>query len=113
MKVSDRVVLGRLTLGAWLNSLEKYCPDRNLMESSTNHSGRRSLRVAIGLLFASGVIACTAGEAVAIPVGSLNKPEPAPLAESSYANARLGLGPSSEPCLSRARPRRTPGQQTL
>ena len=84
------------------------------MESSSNHASRRCLGAAIGCLFVAGVIACTAGDAGAIPVRSLKKPDPAPVTESSHVNARLGLGHrSNKPCLSQARPRPTPGQQTL
>jgi len=113
MKGLQRVVIGRLTLAARLNTFEKYCHDRNLVESSPNHPGQRSLRAAIGLLFVSGVIACTAGDAVAIPVGPLKKPDPAPLTQSSHVNARLGLGLGSKPCLSSDRPHPRPGQPIL
>ncbi len=83
------------------------------MESSSSHASRRCLGAAIGCLFVAGVIACTASDAGAIPVRSLKKPVPAPVTESSHGNARLGLGHRSKPCLSQARPRPTPGQQTL
>jgi hypothetical protein len=81
------------------------------MESSSNHANRRCLGAAIGCLFVAGVIACTAGDAGAIPVGSLKKPDPAPVTESSHVNARLGLG--SKPCVSSDRPRPRPGQPIL
>ncbi len=109
MRGSHRVVLGRLTQGVALHTLEKYCIELNFMVSTPKSSERRSLQAAFGIFCLSGVIVFTAGDAVAIPVGSLQKPVPVPLTESSHVNARLGIGPSPKLCLGRP----TKKQQTL
>ncbi len=56
----------------------------------------------IASLMVFGFITVTsAGEALAIPVGPLTKPEPAPITSSSHVNARVGMGNSVQPCPAR------------